>query len=191
MSKRGVVALIAVGVAVAAVGHLAFALEKPKERVTVFSVPTSGKIMDVIYSQEFDEWWVKCREGENIVVYVYDRRSKSWGRVLFTPKAQQEAARKPGKLESGSKVAPIESAAEAPKEVTPEEPRKTAVDSKMSEAAKEVKPEKKRWWDPLTILKKGEELIRLPASEGKKETNPQDARKSKPLSTDKNRLDIE
>jgi hypothetical protein len=191
MSCRSVVALITTGLALAVVGQVAVALEKPKDKVTVFNVPTSGKIMDVIYSGEFDEWWVKCREGDNIVVYVYDRRSKSWGRVLFVPTGQQEAARKPGKLESGTKPEPIVPGAREQKEGTSDEPRKIVPEAKKQEETKAARPEKRKWWDPLTILKKGEELIRLPALEGKKETNPQDAPKSKPWSGDKNRLDIE
>ena len=33
---------------------------------TTYQVPTTGEIMDVIYLPEFDEWWVKCREGKAV-----------------------------------------------------------------------------------------------------------------------------
>lgn len=190
MNRKGVLALIAVCLALCAIGRVAVALDKPKDKAVVFNVPTSGRIMDVIYAGEFDEWWVKCREGDNIVVYTYDRRSKSWGRVLFVPKAQEEASRKPGKLESGSKSEPSVPEARAPKEGSPEEPRKTMPDGKKVDSTKAAKPEKK-WWDPLTILKKGEQLIRSPGLDGKKETNPDDARKIKSRSGDRPGFDIE
>jgi len=69
--------------------------EKSKE--TVLQVPTSGSILDVTYLPEFEEWWVKCREGDKIVVYSYDRLSKNWRKVIFEIKKPEPtaAARKP------------------------------------------------------------------------------------------------
>jgi hypothetical protein len=150
MSRRGVLALIAIGVAVAAIGHVAVAAEKPKDKVTTFNVPTSGKIIDVIYSGEFDEWWVKCREGDNIVVYTYDRRSKSWGRVSFVPKAPQETARKSGKPESGAKPVPIVSEGREPQEGISEVPKPSLIQKPES---KPPSPSASR---TMTILKKGD-----------------------------------
>ena len=60
---------------------------KKKDRQGIFEVPTTGKILDVEYRPEFDEWWVKCREGDTISVYSYEPRTHSWGKVLFVPLA--------------------------------------------------------------------------------------------------------
>jgi hypothetical protein len=131
---------------------------KRKEKITVFEVPTTGKIIDVEYRPEFDEWWVKCREGDHIAVYSYEPKTQSWGKVLFTPQKVQDQDRK----------------AEKPKESAI--PVKDKGQEKgLSEPAKPdekeaAKPDKrKKWWDPLNILKEGERLIIKPwSTEGAK-----------------------
>ena len=60
-------------------GQNAFAAEKKPVKMPVFEVPTSGKIIDVQYHPEFDEWWVKCREGNDIAIYSYDKMSPQMG----------------------------------------------------------------------------------------------------------------
>lgn len=62
------------------------AAEDARQTAPVFEVPTSGTIMDVTYRPEFDEWWIKCREGDSVVVYSYDPESKKWGKVRFVRK---------------------------------------------------------------------------------------------------------
>ncbi|MCG8376705.1 MAG: hypothetical protein MI702_09520, partial [Chlorobiales bacterium] len=52
----------------------------------IFKVPTTGTIMDVTYRPEFDEWWVKCREGDSVVVYSYVPDTKKWEKVSFVRK---------------------------------------------------------------------------------------------------------
>src|SRR4030043_839818 len=67
---------------------------RKKEKITMFEVPTTGKIMDVEYRPEFDEWWVKCREGDYISVYSYEPKTHSWGKVLFVPKKAEDQDKK-------------------------------------------------------------------------------------------------
>ena len=42
------------------------------------------------------------------------------------------------------------------------------------------KPDKKKLWDPMTIIKKGEQLLRPPGSEGKRDGVSDEDRKLKP-----------
>lgn len=129
------------------------ALEKKSERIGLFEVPTTGKIMDVEFRPEFDEWWVKCREGENISVYTLDRRTNKWGRVQFMPKKADSKAHG----EEPEKPAIPQSAPAAPKTPEPVKPPETKPEPIKSPEQK--KPET-RWWDPLNVLKGGERLIK-------------------------------
>src|SRR4030042_3626083 len=72
----------------------AFSEVRKKEKITMFEVPTTGKIMDVEYRPEFDEWWVKCREGDHISVYSYEPKTHSWGKVVFTPQKAEDQDKK-------------------------------------------------------------------------------------------------
>ena len=136
-----------------------FAQAKKKEQVTVFEVPTTGKIMDVEYRPEFDEWWVKCREADHISVYSYEPKTHSWGKVLFIPKKTEDQEKRKEKTTPTSI---------SEKDKTSE---KAATDKSKASTEKETaKPEpNKKWWDPLNILKEGEKLIIKPwSTEGAK-----------------------
>jgi hypothetical protein len=123
---------------------------KKKDRPAVFEVPSTGKILDVEYRPEFDEWWVKCREAENISVYSYDPKSQTWGRVLFIPKKLEQ---QPAKVEP-------------PQETTAPEREKLSVQKPVPAQVKPqtdkdgTKDDKKKWWDPMTIIKETEKLLR-------------------------------
>jgi hypothetical protein len=120
---------------------------KKKDRQGIFEVPTTGKIIDVEYRPEFDEWWVKCREGETISVYSYEPRSHTWGKVLFVPKKLEE---QPAKVEPPANVEKERQLSErpVPAQVKPDSTRNAGKD------------EKKKWWDPIQILKETEKLMR-------------------------------
>ena len=136
-----------------------FAQAKKKEKTTVFEVPTIGKIMDVEYRREFDEWWVKCREGDHISVYLYEPKTHSWRNVLFIPKKAEDQEKRKEKTTETS-ISEKDKASE-----------KAATDkSKASPEKETAKPEpNKKWWDPLNILKEGEKLIIKPwSTEGAK-----------------------
>ena len=137
------------------IGQFAYAAEKKRETINLYEVPTSGKIIDVDYRPEFDEWWVKCREGETIAVYSYDKRGHRWGKIVFTPKKAEDRT-KPGektKAPPGPDTEPLsqeEKAGPRPKDQEPKQDGKT---------------DKTRWWDPLNIIKGGERLILPPPSD--------------------------
>ena len=164
--NRKAIFLVVICCAVFLLGHEAWAAEKAREKSTTLNVPTSGKIMDVTYMPEFDEWWVKCREGENIAVYSYDRRAKTWGRVLFTRKQSEGKAQTPVTGEKPGKTEPTpDSQVDEPGKGTitegrPEEPLKQGTETKKEEEKRPTKGEKMQWWNPLNILKMGEKLIR-------------------------------
>jgi hypothetical protein len=121
----------------------ASAVEKKKDFISLYEVPTTGKIVDVEYRPEFDEWWVKCKEGDSIVIYSYDKRGHKWGKIVFSAKKSEE----PGSAPERTKPAP-------PPETAPVSPR-------PEESAKppEKRGDKPAWWDPLNIIKSGEKLI--------------------------------
>jgi hypothetical protein len=135
-----------------------FAQARKKEKITVFEVPTTGKIMDVEYRPEFDEWWVKCREGDHISVYSYEPKTHSWGKVLFVSKKPEDPEKRKEKTSEPS-ISEKEKASET-----------AATDKQKSSPEKQTaKPEPKKWWDPLNILKEGEKLIIKPwSTEGAK-----------------------
>jgi hypothetical protein len=133
-----------------------FAAGKKRERLAVFEVPTTGQILDVVYHPEFDEWWVKCREGDTIAVYSYDPRSREWGRVGFAPKKPEDQSKKHDKP-----VAPL--GLEKPQEPVHQPKAEESRVEPGREAGKADQRADKKWWDPLQILKSGEKLI-LPSS---------------------------
>lgn len=188
MKARILHAMVLGGVLVClAAGGEAWAEPKNAIKVSpshVFNVPTTGKIVDVDYRPEFDEWWVKCKEDKGVAVYCYDRATKQWSKVLFSTAKPQPELKKPekdvqaekrevtpDKKKQGPKEAPP--VQESPKPGTdrpePEEAKPPEV-AKPPEKAKEDEPQKKenterkRWWNPLELLKKGEDLIRAPLS---------------------------
>lgn len=121
-----------------------------KAPVTTLHVPTTGTILDVTYMPDFQEWWVKCREGDKIVVYSYERLIKSWRKMVFEVKKPETmpAAKKPEQTQPGSTPAAVEHM-EAPKK---EESRPTAVKTETKQ--EEAPPAKKKWWEPiLNIIK--------------------------------------
>lgn len=137
--------------------------EVKKEKTPVFEVPTTGRIMDVQYRPEFDEWWVTCREGENITVYSYDKRSQRWGQATFTPRGADQKTSKSG-LKDRDRSASIEEtegaspAGRIHEPTKAEEPRPDT----RKEADKVAKPDAKKWWDPLNIIKQGGEKLLQP-----------------------------
>jgi hypothetical protein len=124
----------------------ACAVDRKKDLVSMYEVPTTGKILDVEYRPEFDEWWVKCREGDGIAVYSYDKRGQKWGKIVFSPKKTETAP-------AGEPLPP------SPRDLKSEETAK-------GQEKKTEKPSK--WWDPLNIIKGGERLIVPPPSDGRK-----------------------
>ncbi len=146
MKKISVAILVSL-FALSVAGFPAQAAGKKKERQGVFEVPTTGKIIDVEYRPEFDEWWVKCREGDTISVYSYEPKSSTWGKVLFVPKKLEE---QPARAEPPSNLEKEKQSSErpVPAQVKPDPAKTTAKD------------EKKKWWDPIQILKDTEKLIR-------------------------------
>ena len=134
---------------------------------TTYQVPTTGEIMDVIYLPEFDEWWVKCREGKGISVYSYDKRSKKWGHALFIPRKAVDKTKKTTKpvqptRSEGSTVSP-ETEKKQPEKT---EEHKTSRDTGSANPSGEHLPgqrkdlnDKKKWWDPFELLKEGKKII--------------------------------
>jgi hypothetical protein len=140
MFFKYLVAIFAVLLGTSFAVHDSSAFMKRKDKTTVFEVPTTGKILDVKYHPEFDEWWVHCREGDNIVVYTYDHRNQTWAKVLFTPKKPDEKSQKVERLDRTKQ---------------PGEPG--TVSAKEEQKPEPPKPEPKRepdkkWWDPLKLL---------------------------------------
>jgi len=141
MTKAYRVVLLFLGLLI--MGQFVYAGDKKKETSNFYEVPTSGKIIDVEYRPEFDEWWVKCREGETIAVYSYDKRGHRWGKIVFSPKKSEEQA----------KPAPAGESEPLRQEGKPDaKPRAPATKP-------DRKSDKAKWWDPLNIIKGGERLI--------------------------------
>jgi hypothetical protein len=122
------------------------ATAKKKERPDVIEVPTAGKIIDVVYHPEFDDWWVTCREGDNIAVYTYDPRTQKWGKVVFVPKKPEETGKKPEKPKEPGEGDEIHKPDYPPKG---DEQRTESPKAPTSEGSKG----EKKWWDRLNILK--------------------------------------
>ncbi len=173
MSRNGVILIILL-LAAFAVPVDSTAVEDDRQTAPVFEVPTSGTIMDVIYRPEFDEWWIKCREGESVVVYSYDPESKKWGKVRFVRKKSdpEKATTVPNRPKSEKeqpvKLSPqterTDKAVEKKDSASPTLPAAERV--KEESAAPKKKPvatkqEKKKanWWGLRNVLKSGEKLI--------------------------------
>ncbi|MGO9572393.1 MAG: hypothetical protein ACLP5H_33165 [Desulfomonilaceae bacterium] len=148
-------AILVLSIALSLVGQNALSAEKKPTKAPIFEVPTSGKILDVQYRPEFDEWWVKCREGNDIAIYSYDNMTRKWGRVLFTPKKQGETAKQIEGSQESETVKPLSG---APKDEIKPESGKTEGPKKQSDADHK-KGDQKKWWDPLNIIQGGERLI--------------------------------
>ncbi len=118
-------------------------LAKRKEKTLNFDVPTTGTVTDVQYHPEFDEWWVKCQEGANIVVYTMDSKSQVWGKITFSPKKPDDKARPADKPKDPDKATP-EARSAPPKPDTPE----------IKQETRDPEPKKEqKWWEPLNIFK--------------------------------------
>jgi hypothetical protein len=152
------------------------AAERAKVKSQVYQVPTDGKILDVIYTSEFDEWWVKCREGENIAVYSLDQRSGKWAKVLFTPKkpleeSKEAEAKKPEARPELDADAERKAPAAPPKEQKPTKPTEPAAEKPKAETVQPAKtpekPDTSRWWDPLDLVEKGRRIFVPPPKDEK------------------------
>ncbi|MEW6533795.1 MAG: hypothetical protein AB1473_23395 [Thermodesulfobacteriota bacterium] len=150
----------------------ASAAERAKVKSQVFQVPTDGKILDVIYSSEFDEWWVKCREGENIAVYSLDQRSGKWAKVLFTAKKPPEEGKEAEAKKPEVRPDPDaerKAPAASPKEQKPAKPTEPSAEKPKTEAVQPTKapdkPETSRWWDPFDLVGKGQKIFFPPLRE--------------------------
>ncbi len=138
--------------------------EKKPSKSSVFEVPTSGTIMDVQYHPEFDEWWVKCREGSNIVIYSYEKLTRKWGRVVFTPKKPDEKEKKAERSrqsETGT-TSGLTAAGITHAENKQDSGQHTG--PKKGSGPEHKQDDKKKWWDPLNLIKGGEGLIYPPGA---------------------------
>jgi len=159
INAQKVPAILAFSLALLISGQIALAAEKKPGKPPVFEVPTSGKIMDVQYRPEFDEWWVKCREGADIAIYSYEKMTRKWGKVLFTPKKPDEKSKQAEgtlELEIGSPSG--DAGVSPPKEDKKQDSGKTEGPKKQTVPDRK-KTDEKKWWDPLNIIKGGERLI--------------------------------
>lgn len=155
MLSRPLAVMVSMVVLFACMGDPACASGKRRDKSAVMEVPTSGKILDVVYRPEFDEWWVKCREGDTICIYSYDSRAREWGKILFVPKKPDERAKaidksRPSGDADKTKAVPM------PDKV--EDARQARQGLGQQPARKDHKTDAK-WWDPFKILKQGEKFI--------------------------------
>lgn len=148
-------AIFIFSVALLLLGQNAIAVEKKPRKLPVFEVPTSGKIVDVQYRPEFDEWWVKCREGNDIAIYSYDKMTRKWGRVLFTPKKPDEKAKQ---IEGSQEPETVKLPPGALKDEKKPDAGKSEGPKKQSDTDQR-KGSQQKWWDPLNIIQGGERLI--------------------------------
>lgn len=145
--------------------------QEQAKRSTTYEVPTKGKIIDVRYTPEFDEWWVKCREGDGISIYSYDKGSRKWRRALFVPAKgkPKETVKKTDKLQGTDEKAvsadmqPEDPGKKAHETATPPPETGVKAGARKEPAKKEQEHEKKQWWHPLNILKR----IEKPATPAK------------------------
>ncbi|MFH0823324.1 MAG: hypothetical protein V2B18_11285 [Pseudomonadota bacterium] len=154
-------------------GHVLSRAAQPLEkkgRAAVYEVPTSGTILDVTYRPEFDEWWIKCREGDAIAVYSLDQRTNKWGKVHFVTKPAGKQPEKPEKVPSKPKPQPEAHPEKPPSSDAvdvekPKEPQSITVKQIVPEGTKEEPPkkeapeEKSNWWNPANILKEGKKIF--------------------------------
>lgn len=124
------------------------------EQGVLYEVPTTGKILDVTYMPEFDEWWVKCREGDSISVYSYDRQHRKWGRARFIP---VPAATKASKTQDAAKAqagTTADQAAAPPVEEDQKKPKPEQTEPETKSPQEKAPPDrKKNWWNPLRFFK--------------------------------------
>jgi len=145
-----------------AVAEAASPPESDGRKVIVYEVPTTGKIMDVIYVPDFDEWWVKCQEQGGISIYSFDKKSKKWGQIRFVPATGAIKDKPEPTIKSTQREEPASG-------VTDGKPgdKKTGQDEsvvspvsgsehKKPDDDKKRTGEKKKWWDPLNFFKKAD-----------------------------------
>ncbi len=153
--------LVACFAALMVVTFSTFSMALETKATTTYQVPTTGEIMDVVYLPEFDEWWVKCREGKGISIYSYDKRSKKWGHALFVPrrlvekKNQTMIPEKPVKSEESTTSSQTENLGPTTvkkRETSPDE-GKIISGSQHPPGKSDSESDKKKWWDPLNLLK--------------------------------------
>jgi hypothetical protein len=146
-------------IALLVLGQNTLFAEKKSAKVPIFEVPTSGKIIDVQYRPEFDEWWVKCREGDDIVIYSYEKLTRKWGKVLFTTKKPDEKGKQTEGMQEPETGSPLgETGVGASREQKRQDTGKIEGPKKQSDADHR-KGAQKKWWDPLNIIQGGERLI--------------------------------
>ena len=159
MKRKSALGALVLTLTFVVLGWICSAAETPKGQPPIFKVPTTGTIIDVIYVPEFDDWWVKCREGESVAVYSYDRQRKKWGKVVFVPDKAKAAAMKREMTETEKPSKPaLETKPPVPAEgmktpSVPEKKKELAPVPQKSSQPKEKKQFKHKWWDPLGIIK--------------------------------------
>jgi hypothetical protein len=156
-----------------AVGESALATDKKKVRSTVIKVPTTGSIIDVVHSPEFHEWWVKCREGNAIVIYSFDKETKKWGRVVFTPGPPDDKGLKEEAAGKTEKDPTVDDGPSPTEETKKEEPPRSEPEK---DPKKDQPPEKRKWWDSLNIFKKSQP----PSPPTQRDAAPPDPRRAQP-----------
>ncbi|MDQ7783003.1 MAG: hypothetical protein RDU20_09000 [Desulfomonilaceae bacterium] len=129
-----------------------------------YRIPTTGEIMDVTYLPEFDEWWVKCREGRNISIYSYDKGSKKWRHAVFVPEKPVEKAQKTVKPEKPGESVPAagthdEGTVKTQERQEGSDAGTTLSGSEQDAGKKKPEDDKKKWWDPLKLLKGDKKTI--------------------------------
>ena len=151
------------------------AADAPASNKTVtatYHVPSKGKIMDVTYRPEYDQWWVKCREKDDVTIYTFDEYSKQWGCVVFTTNSAppEKKTEKP----AAKKTIVKPEAKSDNKKPQPEKIEKK--DEKTSESAKPTEPKEStadngkkdgKWITPFDMLKKGADIFRRKPEEKK------------------------
>ncbi len=159
MLSRAIAATLSIVMLCVCTGDPACAAGKKRDRSAILEVPTSGKIMDVVYQPEFDEWWVKCREGDTICVYSYDARAREWGKILFVPKKPDDNSK------ANEKARPTGDADKTRQVTMPDKVEEAKHEPGKQPASRDRKTGAK-WWDPFKILKQGEILIYPPRNDG-------------------------
>lgn len=174
---RSNVIMIMILLILSCVGFALAQKQEVKNNIT-YKVPTTGKIIDVDYWLEFQEWWIKCREGDGIAIYTYDKDNEAWGKVKFVPSPPDGASKdkKPASKEPAKQSDETDKETKTPEKKVGAQGEKDDAKSTGSEksSGKEEKnkgasvgdtdkkgetQEQGRWWDPLNIIKKGKNLV--------------------------------
>ncbi|MBI5572367.1 MAG: hypothetical protein HY914_20655 [Desulfomonile tiedjei] len=134
---------------------------KKREKIDSFEVPTTGKIVDVEYRPEFDEWWVKCREGDEIAMYAYEPRSRSWRKVRFIPKKTEQ-------VEARTDKAKEPSVPEKDKQPGPQMKSEPGKPEAKKLPDKDQPQREQKWWSPMKLLERGDKLLLSPFSDSHK-----------------------